>query len=584
LIHVSSFRSHIVRSSINIIYLLRNLFFQDGLSGKRATTSTTARQPVGLERKASFLSDATFESISESETSTAPSSLQTIVRGPTAAALRGQYAGMISEYEEEDEEEEEGTATESSPASSPLNQLPMRRPVPPLLETVHSVQSTDNEGTSLSFANNLRKVSEQLLANGGRTRSSFSGPSAPASRPGSVALGTAAAALAVSPREQHRMMSGSGGGPASIGQSSSSGSENSRPGSQQSFVHPAAGSRPASQIGGGGQFHIVAGSNSRPSSVPGRPGSYAGPPNTVGLPPAPPPSFPLLPASPVDGGSSVASPGSSGSGTIPLTPQFRHHSNIISPPPVSSALYPGGGRTKLPRLSPGSYLPDASSGGGGLLSTISQAALSDDESPPTSHMANPLPKFNTAALARPSSTTARLASNGVAELQPNYENVETPKLSNRPPPPPLHQTTPSQDSDSAAAVVRDQQGHASVTPVLPIGQLRPTAISRPRIASPATVGPSAELTQGRYRAAAAQAKLTTIPGPEDIGRRSQILMKENLQSNRPTLPPTPPTNSSDDPAAAYLPMTVRKTSASHLPRAVPLSAMAAAAATANGVK
>ena len=39
-----------------------------------------------LERKSSFLSDGTFESISESETSTAPSSLQTIIRAPYVLA------------------------------------------------------------------------------------------------------------------------------------------------------------------------------------------------------------------------------------------------------------------------------------------------------------------------------------------------------------------------------------------------------------------------------------------------------------------------------------------------------------------
>ena len=45
---------------------------------------------LSLERKASFLSDGTFDSISESETSTAPSSLQTIVRAP--------YVNSISQY------------------------------------------------------------------------------------------------------------------------------------------------------------------------------------------------------------------------------------------------------------------------------------------------------------------------------------------------------------------------------------------------------------------------------------------------------------------------------------------------------
>ena len=180
--------------------------FQDALTGKRAT-----RQSAALERKSSFLSDATFESISESETSTAPSSLQTIVRGPAAL---GQYAGMISEYEEEE------TASESpSPPSNHQGPLPppLRRLGPPLINTlVLQEAGPDSE----NFANNLRKVSEQLLANNGRTRTSVSGPAGGSSRPGSVAL--------LSPREQQqqRELAGSllritSGGPASIGPAAS---------------------------------------------------------------------------------------------------------------------------------------------------------------------------------------------------------------------------------------------------------------------------------------------------------------------------------------------------------------------------
>ena len=52
-------------------------------------------KPTNLERKSSFLSDGTFESISESETSTAPSSLQTIVRAPYANSSNPQYSGRI---------------------------------------------------------------------------------------------------------------------------------------------------------------------------------------------------------------------------------------------------------------------------------------------------------------------------------------------------------------------------------------------------------------------------------------------------------------------------------------------------------
>ena len=517
--------------------------FQDALTGKRAT-----RQSAALERKSSFLSDATFESISESETSTAPSSLQTIVRGPAAL---GQYAGMISEYEEEE------TASESpSPPSNHQGPLPppLRRLGPPLINTlVLQEAGPDSE----NFANNLRKVSEQLLANNGRTRTSVSGPAGGSSRPGSVAL--------LSPREQQqqRELAGSllritSGGPASIGQSSSSGSD-SRPGSQQSLVHPPAivsSSRPGSQIGG--QYPpnstTTTTGNSRPTpQLPstagsGRPGSFAGPPNTVGLPAAP--------HSSATDGSGVTSPGSS---SIPTTPQARHHT-VPAVQAVTTPLYPsghgGGGRfaSKLPRLSPGSYLPEA--GGGGLLSTISQAALSDDESPPASHVANPLPKFNTAALARPSSSAARISA---GLQQPNYENVETPKTSssNRPPsvvnpsPPPVSTATAGPNSASMRPAFFVQSAAASPL-LLPLT----TTTTRPRIASPATVGsPLSEMTQGRYRAAAAQAKVSTIP--EDPRRSVSI---------------------PEDPSAAYLPMMVRKSS-SHLPRAVATSSPGS-----NGIK
>ena len=49
---------------------------------------------LSLERKASFLSDGTFDSISESETSTAPSSLQTIVRAPYSLGGLSQYGAL----------------------------------------------------------------------------------------------------------------------------------------------------------------------------------------------------------------------------------------------------------------------------------------------------------------------------------------------------------------------------------------------------------------------------------------------------------------------------------------------------------
>ena len=45
---------------------------------------------------------------------------------------------------------------------------------------------------------------------------------------------------------------------------------------------------------------------------------------------------------------------------------------------------------------------------------LSQAAISDDESPPATHKPHP-PKFNTAILSKPSPTSSEL---------PNYENVQ----------------------------------------------------------------------------------------------------------------------------------------------------------------
>ena len=272
-----------------------------------------------LERKSSFLSDGTLESISESETSTAPSSLQTIIRAPYVLSQPGQ------------------------PASS--------------------------ESEMLTSANNLRKVSEQLL-NTSRTRSSVSGPS----RPGSVAL-------------------------------------TARPGSQQSNS-----STPTVRTAG------------IPNSHTGRelrPNSFAGPPNTVGLP--------------------VASPASNN----PSSNSDRDTPHSNSGPKFSS---------KLPKLST-NYAES-----NGLLSTISQAAISDDESPPATHKPNSH-KFNTAVLSKPSPQGGR-----DKETLPNYENVE--------------QQEPCKS-------------------------------------------PLVMMTQGQYRAAAAQAKVATIPGEEsaaymNMGLRRQV--------------------------------------------------------------
>merc|ERR1719336_1908570 len=68
-------------------------------------------------------------------------------------------------------------------------------------------------------------------------------------------------------------------------------------------------------------------------------------------------------------------------------------------------------QSKLPKLNQTpTNIPESN----GLLSTISQAAISDDESPPATHKPNP-PKFNTAVLSKPSPP--------LNSVLPNYENV-----------------------------------------------------------------------------------------------------------------------------------------------------------------
>ena len=290
-----------------------------------------------LERKASFLSDGTFESISESETSTAPSSLQTIIRAPYVISNNNHYNHNISEAD---------ISHPSSPA------IPSK--------------TAESDSEILASANNLRKVSEQLL-NTSRNRSSIS-------RPGSVAMST--------PQSSRLPIS-----------SSTASSSSSRPNSQQSNL-------------------LLTPSTSRSSQLPNnshtgrelRPNSFAGPPNTVGLP--------------------VPTPPSSGANNDQLKYQ-----------------------SKLPKLNQTpTNIPESN----GLLSTISQAAISDDESPPATHKPNP-PKFNTAVLSKPSPP--------LNSVLPNYENVQN------------QLNKPSHNQD---------------------------------------VGPH-QMTQGQYRAAASQAKVSTIP-------------------------------------------------------------------------
>lgn len=103
--------------------------------------------------------------------------------------------------------------------------------------------------------------------------------------------------------------------------------------------------------------------------------------------------------------------------------------------------------------------------GNGLLSTISQAAISDDESPPATLTPHP-PKLNTAALARP--LNSRLPT-----VLPNYENVEG-----------------------------SRGGRQAASP------------------SPSM------MTQGQYRAAASQAKVATIP-EGDLAATSLASMMAN---------------------------------------------------------
>ena len=72
---------------------------QDSMKQRRAGGPGAVQG--GLERRGSFLSDGTFESISESEASTAPSSLQTIVRAPYSLAM-GQYGHLAEEHSDLD--------------------------------------------------------------------------------------------------------------------------------------------------------------------------------------------------------------------------------------------------------------------------------------------------------------------------------------------------------------------------------------------------------------------------------------------------------------------------------------------------
>lgn len=379
------------------------------------------RDSASLARQYSFQSDSTFESISESETSTAPSSLQTIVRAPYANPTQP-YTGIL-EY---------NSSPESS-SSAHMNDNDLERGKPGKIpDLVSSPGTTETEG-EFTFANNLRKVSEQILT-AGRKRTSMSG-----SRPGSIAVSSG------SPRDvQSRVL-----GPSSIGQSSSSSSD-SRPGSQLSLAPPPpplpsslSGSRPESRVG-----QPVSRIPVLSSPLPGkesRPGFYPGPPNTVGLPPVSSKQQHQL--------------------TIDLSVMNLNYAKYVNPSPCAPKLNHVSSQSEL--------YPDS-----GLLSTISQAALSDDESPPTTHVSNP-PKFNTASLS---------IQNKVVVEQPNYENID----------PPLHngRIRPTQNVLSKT----DKSRHE-----------RAPATRASRVVSPLEPG----MAQGQFRPAAVQANVFSIP--EDPG-------------------------------------------------------------------
>ena len=379
------------------------------------------RVSASLARQYSFQSDSTFESISESETSTAPSSLQTIVRAPYANPAQP-YTGIL-EY---------NSSPESS-SSAHMNDNDLERGKPGKIPDLISSPGTTETDGEFTFANNLRKVSEQILI-AGRKRTSISG-----SRPGSIAVSSG------SPRDaQSRVL-----GPSSIGQSSSSSSD-SRPGSQLSLAPPPpplppslSGSRPESRVG-----QPVSRIPVLSSPLPGkesRPGFYPGPPNTVGLP--------------------AVSSKQQHQLTIDLSVMNLNYTKYVNPSPSAPKLNHVSSQSEL--------YPDS-----GLLSTISQAALSDDESPPTTHVSNP-PKFNTASLS---------IQNKVVVEQPNYENID-PSLQNG-------RIRPIQNVLSKTDKLRHE---------------RAPATRAGRVVSPLQPG----MAQGQFRPAALQANVFSIP--EDPG-------------------------------------------------------------------
>ena len=295
-----------------------------------------------LERKSSFMSE--MESISGSETSTAPSSLQTIIRAPVSS-VQQQHVPHHPQQQHQ-------------------------QPPPPPPPTSATTGNNSETESVYNHANNLRKVSEQMLLGGG----------------GGV-----------------------------------SGGSNSTNRNRSSF---------SSSIPKPGTFKNVAGSEMRPSS-------YAGPQNTIGLPVLSPTSrlnttLPTSTTSTLERGSSGIRPPSQ-LRNQPLQQQQQQeplqqpqqHQLPSQPPP---ALLKKSPPPAVPMLN---LRPQIN----GLLTTIEQAAMSDEE--PGSPVALNL---NESLIMRPASSlgsripTPNLMNNINQQHhnQPNYENVVNNKLRESP--------------------------------------------------------------------------------------------------------------------------------------------------------
>ena len=305
-----------------------------------AQMSRHANEFQTLERKSSFMSE--MESISGSETSTAPSSLQTIIRAPVSSVQQQQHIPHHPQQQHQ-------------------------QPPPPPTPT--STTTGYNSGTESVYnhANNLRKVSEQMLLGGG------------------------------------------GGG------SGGSGSSSNRNRSSLSSSIPKPGT-----------FKNVAGSEMRPSS-------YAGPQNTIGLPVLSPTSrlnttLPTSTTSTLERGSSGIRPPSQLRNQPPQQQQQQQEpqqpqQQQSQPPPVLLKKSPP---PAIPMLN---LRPQIN----GLLTTIEQAAMSDEEpGSPVSTL-----NLNESLIMRPASSlgsripTPNLMNNinqHHHHNQPNYENVVNNKL------------------------------------------------------------------------------------------------------------------------------------------------------------